>query len=41
MKIGILGGGQLGQMLADAAHPLSLETVVLEGRIVDRGALLR
>ena len=30
MKVGILGGGQLGQMLADAARPLSLDTVVLD-----------
>ena len=30
MKVGILGGGQLGQMLADAARALSLETVVLD-----------
>jgi len=30
MKVGILGGGQLGQMLAAAADPLSLETIVLD-----------
>lgn len=30
MKIGILGGGQLGQMLADAAHNLEVETLVLD-----------
>jgi 5-(carboxyamino)imidazole ribonucleotide synthase len=30
MKVGILGGGQLGHMLADAAHAISLETLVLD-----------
>lgn len=30
MKVGILGGGQLGQMLAAAARPLSLDTLVLD-----------
>ena len=30
MKVGILGGGQLGQMLAMAAKPLDVETVVLD-----------
>jgi 5-(carboxyamino)imidazole ribonucleotide synthase len=30
MKVGILGGGQLGQMLAEAADGLSLETLVLD-----------
>jgi 5-(carboxyamino)imidazole ribonucleotide synthase len=30
MRIGILGGGQLGRMLALAAHPLGLSTRVLE-----------
>ena len=30
MKVGILGGGQLGQMLAEAARDLSIETVVLD-----------
>ena len=30
MKIGILGGGQLGQMLADAARDLQIETLVLD-----------
>ena len=30
MKLGILGGGQLGMMLAEAAHALSLETLVLD-----------
>lgn len=30
MKVGILGGGQLGQMLAQAAQPLGVETVVLD-----------
>lgn len=30
MKVGILGGGQLGQMLAEAAHDMSLETLVLD-----------
>jgi 5-(carboxyamino)imidazole ribonucleotide synthase len=30
MKVGILGGGQLGQMLAEAARNLSIETVVLD-----------
>ena len=30
MKVGILGGGQLGQMLADSAHAISLETLVLD-----------
>ena len=30
MKVGILGGGQLGQMLAAAAHELSVETLVLD-----------
>lgn len=30
MKVGILGGGQLGQMLAQAARELSVETVVLD-----------
>ncbi len=30
MKVGILGGGQLGQMLAEAARALSLETLVLD-----------
>jgi 5-(carboxyamino)imidazole ribonucleotide synthase len=30
MKIGILGGGQLGMMLADAARDLSIETRVLD-----------
>ncbi|MBJ21559.1 MAG: 5-(carboxyamino)imidazole ribonucleotide synthase [bacterium] len=30
MKVGILGGGQLGQMLADAASKLSVETLVLD-----------
>ena len=27
-KIGILGGGQLGRMLAEAAHDFGLQTVV-------------
>ncbi len=30
MKVGILGGGQLGQMLAQAAKRLDIETVVLD-----------
>ncbi|AEB12423.1 5-(carboxyamino)imidazole ribonucleotide synthase [Marinithermus hydrothermalis] len=30
MRVGILGGGQLGRMLALAGHPLGLECVVLE-----------
>ncbi len=30
MKIGILGGGQLGQMMAWAAHPLGIQTTVLD-----------
>ena len=30
MRIGILGGGQLGQMLATAAHARGLETLVLD-----------
>lgn len=30
MKIGILGGGQLARMLALAAHPLGIETLVYE-----------
>jgi len=30
MKVGILGGGQLGQMLAEAARDLSIETLVLD-----------
>jgi len=30
MKVGILGGGQLGQMLAEAARPLEVETLVLD-----------
>jgi len=30
MKVGILGGGQLGQMLAEAAKPLDVDTVVLD-----------
>ncbi len=30
MKVGILGGGQLGQMLANAARDLSIETLVLD-----------
>ena len=30
MKVGILGGGQLGQMLAAAARELSVETLVLD-----------
>lgn len=30
MKIGIIGGGQLAQMLALAGHPLGLKTVCLE-----------
>ena len=30
MKVGILGGGQLGQMLAAAARTLSVETLVLD-----------
>ena len=30
MKIGILGGGQLGQMLASAARDLEVETLVLD-----------
>ena len=30
MKLGIIGGGQLGRMLALAAHPLGLHTRVLE-----------
>jgi 5-(carboxyamino)imidazole ribonucleotide synthase len=30
MKVGILGGGQLGQMLAAAARDLSIETLVLD-----------
>ncbi|MFP4560435.1 MAG: 5-(carboxyamino)imidazole ribonucleotide synthase [Thiohalorhabdus sp.] len=30
MRIGILGGGQLGRMLALAGHPLDLETTVLD-----------
>ncbi len=30
MKVGILGGGQLGRMLALAAHPLGLQTRIVE-----------
>lgn len=30
MKVGILGGGQLGRMLALAAHPLGIETLFVE-----------
>lgn len=30
MKIGIIGGGQLAQMMALAAHPLGLQTICLE-----------
>ena len=30
MKLGILGGGQLGRMLALAAHPLGIRTMVLD-----------
>ncbi len=30
MKIGILGGGQLGRMLALAAHPLGIETLLVD-----------
>ncbi|KPV39081.1 phosphoribosylaminoimidazole carboxylase [Thiohalorhabdus denitrificans] len=30
MRVGILGGGQLGRMLALAGHPLGLETTVLD-----------
>lgn len=30
MRVGILGGGQLGMMLAEAASPLGLETLVLD-----------
>ena len=30
MKVGILGGGQLGQMMAWAAHPLGIQTTVLD-----------
>lgn len=30
MKVGILGGGQLGMMLAEAARDLSIETLVLD-----------
>ena len=30
MKLGILGGGQLGRMLALAAHPLGIETLVVD-----------
>lgn len=30
MKVGILGGGQLGRMLALAAHPLGIETLLVE-----------
>ena len=30
MRLGILGGGQLGRMLALAAHPLGVETLVLD-----------
>jgi 5-(carboxyamino)imidazole ribonucleotide synthase len=30
MRVGILGGGQLGRMLALAAHPLGIETTVFD-----------
>jgi 5-(carboxyamino)imidazole ribonucleotide synthase len=30
MNVGILGGGQLGMMLAEAAHALSIDTLVLD-----------
>lgn len=30
MKLGILGGGQLGRMLALAAHPLGIEPVIVD-----------
>jgi len=30
MKLGILGGGQLGRMIALAAHPLGIETLVID-----------
>lgn len=29
-KIGLLGGGQLGQMLCEAANPLGIEIVILD-----------
>lgn len=32
MKVGIVGGGQLGRMLALAAHPLGIRCVVLDPR---------
>src|SRR4051812_34103355 len=35
MRIGILGSGQLGRMLALAAHPLGHEVVVLGPRVDD------
>lgn len=30
MKLGVLGGGQLGRMLALAAHPLGIETLLVD-----------
>lgn len=30
-KLGILGGGQLGRMMVEAAHRLNIETVILDG----------
>ncbi|HRW55375.1 MAG TPA: 5-(carboxyamino)imidazole ribonucleotide synthase, partial [Phycisphaerae bacterium] len=32
MRIGVIGGGQLGRMLALAAHPLGVRCTVLDPR---------